>query len=149
MGHSERGAAGLPGRTPAPWRERTRQAACAATCCVAMAAWGLLGPAHALAGSGVFCSSCVLSVHAHHIGNFRSHFYETETWNSDGKGVGSCSGVGSSGGSYVNVACHGDATGYNEVYCTACNGDTNWYSIMENNSNHGYTSVFTGWESYA
>gem|GEM_PF-6608117 len=112
-----------------------------------MAVAGLVGPTSALAGSGVFCSSCSLSSHQHHIGNFRGYFLETETWNSDGKGVGSCSGVGSSSGAYKHVACHGDATGYNEVYCTACNGDVNAYSIMEDNSQ--YNSVFTGWEWYS
>jgi hypothetical protein len=117
--------------------------------CVAALMAGLLGPSRALAGSGVFCSYCDLNAHTHDLGNFRGYFYETETWNSDGKGVGSCSGVGTSGGSYANVACHGDASGYNEVYCTGCNGDRNWWAIMENNSNHGYNSVFTGWEWYA
>jgi hypothetical protein len=128
---------------------RSRPYALAAAVAAAALAAGLLAPGSASAGAGVYCSSCALSVHAHHIGNFRGYFLETETWNSDGKGVGSCAGVGTSGGSYYNVACHGDASGYNEVYCTGCNGDTNAYSIMEDNSNHGYSSVFTGWEYYA
>jgi hypothetical protein len=106
-------------------------------------------PAPARAGAGDFCSYCDLNPHAAHVGNYRSYFYETESWNSDGKGVGSCTGVGSSSGSFANVACHADASGYNEVYCTGCNGYRGWWSIVENNSNHGYNSVFTGWESYA
>ncbi|HXR29132.1 MAG TPA: hypothetical protein VN772_06085 [Solirubrobacteraceae bacterium] len=122
-------------------------AALAGVVCTALLALALLTPGRALAGAGVFCSWCDLNPHAHAIGNFRGHFYETETWNSDGKGVGSCSGVGTSGGSYANVACHGDASGYNEVYCTGCNGDTNWWAIMQDNSI--YNSVFSGWEWYA
>ena len=106
MGIREHCAACPRGYAAAPRRRNGRLAACAAACCLVMVTWGLFGPARALAGSGVFCSSCVLSVDAHYIGNFRGHFYETETWNSDGKGVGSCSGVGTSGGSYANVACH-------------------------------------------
>src|SRR5271157_4912423 len=147
MGKCESLAAGAGGARPLRAMDRPR-AILAAVACTA-AAIGLLAPAGALAGSGIFCSSCGLSVHKHHIGNFRGYFLETETWNSDGRGVGSCSGVGSSGGSYVNVACHGDAGGYNEVYCTACNGDINAYSIMEDDSSHGYSSVFTGWEYFA
>jgi len=108
-----------------------------------------LHPAPARAGAGNFCSYCDLNAHSAHVGNYRGYFYETESWNSDGKGVGSCTGVGTSGGSFANVACHGDASGYNEVYCTGCNGYKGWWSIVENNSNHGYNSVFTGWESYA
>jgi hypothetical protein len=108
-----------------------------------------LHPATALAGSGVFCSYCDLNAHEAHVGNYRGYFYETESWNADGKGVGSCTGVGSSGGTFANVACHSDASGYNEVYCTGCNGYKGRWSIVENNSNHGYNSVFTGWESYA
>jgi hypothetical protein len=72
--------------------------------------------------------------------------YETEGWNSDAKGVGSCTGDLYT--SWNHIACHGDASGYNEVYCTSCNGDNGYYAAVENNSNHGYTSVFTGWEWY-
>jgi hypothetical protein len=149
MGKCETRTPGSPSRA-LPGRKSARMVlAAVAAACVASITMGFAGPAPALAGSGNFCTSCDLNAHSHDIGNYRGHFYETETWNSDGKGVGSCSGVGTSGGSYATVACHGDASGYNEVYCTACNGDTNWYAIMENNSNHGYNSVFTGWEWYA
>jgi hypothetical protein len=131
-------------------RGRGRLTAAVAALAVAgaiLAGW--LVPATASAGSGVFCSWCDLNPGGRSVGNYRGYFYETETWNSDGKGVGSCSGVGTSGGSYANVACHGDAGGYNEVYCTGCNGYRGWWAIMSNNSNHGYNSVFTGWEWFA
>lgn len=127
---------------------RRMLAALIAATFVALVVGGLLGPARALAGSGDFCVSCDLNAHTAHVGNYRSHWYETESWNSDGKGVGSCTGVGEGAAYYENIACHGDASGYNEVYCTACNGDIDWWSIVENNSNHGYNSVFTGWEWY-
>jgi hypothetical protein len=115
----------------------------------ALVVTGLWGPHTAFAGAGDFCSWCDLGPHAVHVGNYRTRFIETESWNSDGKGVGSCTGVGTSRGSFAVVACHGDATGYNEVYCTGCNGAQRWYSLLENDSNHGYNSVFTGWEDYA
>ncbi len=129
-----------------PRRGRMLAALVAAACTFGVTA---TTPGTANAGSGDFCSYCDLGSGAHSVGNFRGYFYETETWNSDGKGVGSCSGVGTSGGSYATVACHGDAGGYNEVYCTGCNGDREWWALMSNNSNHRYNSVFTGWEWYA
>jgi hypothetical protein len=123
--------------------------AAAAATLLALVLAGLVLPARAAAGAGDFCSYCDLNPHAVHVGNFRSRFIETESWNSDGKGVGSCTGVGTSAGAFVAVACHGDATGYNEVYCTTCNGVQNRYSLLENDSTHGYNSVFTGWEDFA
>lgn len=134
-----------PGAAP---RARRMLAACLVAIGCATVTIAATAP-NAVAGSGVFCSYCDLGRGGHTIGNFRGRFYETESWNSDGKGVGSCSGVGTSGGSYATDACHGDASGYNEVYCTGCNGDVEWWAITSNNSNHGYNSVFTGWEWYA
>jgi len=138
-----------PGRALARDGRRGAAGALAVLALSMMLIAGGLDPARARAGAGDFCSYCDLNAHATHVGNYRSYFYETESWNSDGKGVGSCTGVGTSSGSFANVACHADATGYNEVYCTGCNGYGGWWSIVENNSNHGYNSVFTGWESYA
>jgi hypothetical protein len=118
--------------------------------CVAIALGiAALAPSPASAGAGDWCSWCDLGPGARSVGNYRGTFYETESWNSDGKGVGSCTGVGTSSGSFAIVACHGDSTGYNEVYCTACNGAHGWWALMANNSNHGYNSVFTGWEWFA
>ena len=77
---------------------RGRLTAAAAALAVAgaiLAGW--LIPATASAGSGVFCSWCDLNPGGRVVGNYRGYFYETETWNSDGKGVGSCTGVGTSG----------------------------------------------------
>jgi hypothetical protein len=116
---------------------------------LALLGGALFGPSTAVAGSGNFCTACVVKPHNMRVGNFRGTWIETETWNSDGKGVGSCTGVGNGAGSWANIVCHGDATGYNEVYCTGCNGYHNSYAQLENNSNHGYTSVFTGWEWYS
>jgi hypothetical protein len=101
----------------------------------------------AQAGSGVYCSWCDLNSGGKAVGNYRGYWYETESWNSDAKGVGSCTGIGNSSGSFSSDACHGDGSGYNEVY----DGPTGWsgYAIMENDSNHGYNSVFSGWEWYA
>ncbi len=112
-------------------------AACALT--------ALLGAVPAQAGSGVYCSWCDLNPGGKAVGNYRGYWYETEAWNSDGKGLGSCTGIGNGGGWY-SVACHGDASGYNEVYDA---GITGWsgYAMMSDNS--PYNSVFSGWEYFA
>jgi hypothetical protein len=97
----------------------------------------------AQAGSRDFCSwydlnpyvtaSCEYDPH--------SHIYEVETWNSDGKGVGSCASAESGG--RVCSAAYG--SGYDEAYCKAsCNGQSGRPYVTNNNPQ--YNSVFTGWD---
>ena len=107
----------------------------------AMAAFG--SPA-ALAGSGDFCSWASLSPGAACFGGYHGSFVELEGWNSDGKGVGSCVGVYNGGVKGEN--CVGDASGYDETYCTtSCAGKAGDGFVQDNSP---YNSVFTGWASW-
>lgn len=103
-------------------------------------------PCSAFAGSGDYCSSCLLKPYSTHVGNERPSWIETESWNSNGEGVGSCTGVGEGGGYWEGIRCVGDiSSGYDEVYCyERCKGIVGYHAQMEDNSK--YTAYFTGWE---
>jgi hypothetical protein len=112
-----------------------------ASCLCVVGSGSVLAPA-AQAGAGNFCewytlkpgyvASCMYGPH--------SYYYEVETWNSDGKGLGSCASVGS--GSVCSTAF---GSGYNEAYCkSSCRGQSGQGYV--GNNNPSYTSVFTGWE---
>jgi hypothetical protein len=124
---------------------RTTLVGAVAAICLALPA--LVGAAAfapaAQAGSGDFCvdydlnpgvaASCEYDPH--------SHIYEVETWNTDGKGVGSCASA-ESGGSVCSAAY---GSGYDEAYCKAsCNGQSGRPYVT--NHNPQYNSVFTGWD---
>jgi hypothetical protein len=108
----------------------------------------LLSASSALGASGDFCGpSHYLAPHAECIHQYGSPYHQTETWNSNGEGVGSCAAVGSSDGiEWYNHACVGDIkSGYDEVYC-ACGGDYG-YGIVYDNS--PYYAYFTGWGDWS
>ena len=114
--------------------------------CGSLTTVGLVAAPVAQAGSGNFCTSADLNPgKTCYGGEYHGHFYETEGWNSDGKGVGSCVGTDYE---YVRGEnCVNDGSGYDEVYCTSsCNG-TIGYGFVEDNG--PYNSVFTGWASWA
>jgi hypothetical protein len=98
----------------------------------------------AFAGSGDFCTYYDLNPGAACYGEYHASNSEVEGWNSDAKGVGSCAGVYN--GSVKGEACVGDASGYDEVYCTAsCSGKAGDPFVEDNSP---YNSVFTGWASW-
>jgi hypothetical protein len=126
---------------------RTALIAVLAAICLAVPALGgaaVFAPvAHAEAGD--FCTdydlnpgdsaSCMYDPH--------SVIYEVETWNTDGKGVGSCASVGGGG----EVCSNAYGSGYDEAYCKAsCDGDSGTPYVT--NHNPEYNSVFTGWDDW-
>jgi hypothetical protein len=113
---------------------------------ICLAVPGMVGAAvfapDAHAGSGDFCTDTDLNPGESASCMYESHsyFYEVETWNTDGKGVGSCAKV-ESGGSTCSTAF---GSGYNEAYCkSSCDGGSGRAYVSNNNPS--YNSVFTGW----
>lgn len=73
-----------------------------------------------------------------------SDVIEVETWNTDGKGIGSCASV-ESGGRVCSTAY---GSGYDEAYCKeSCDGQYGRPYVT--NHNPQYNSVFTGWDYWA
>jgi hypothetical protein len=124
---------------------RTTLLALLAALCLAiptLVSAAVFAPTAAQAGSGDFCSDYDLNpgVAASCMYEPHSHFYEIETWNTDGKGVGSCASAGSGG----RACSEAFGSGYNEAYCkSSCNGQSGEAYVTNNNPT--YNSVFTGW----
>ena len=107
-------------------------------------------PASAYAGAGDYFKNGLLKPHYGYTSRtVRKTFKETESWNSNAEGVGSCTGVGNGVADWEGIVCVGDIRhGYDEVYCIVkCQGYAYTRAQLENDSSK-YASYFTGWEDY-
>lgn len=113
-----------------------------------------VAPASALAGSRDVegCTDVLLSssrVFCDNHKGFHEYYYEVESWNSNGEGVGSCAGVSSELGRFeYGYHCVGDVpSGFDEAYCLKkCEGQSG-YGFVKLNS--VYASYFTVWVWWA
>ena len=121
----------------------------------AMIVSALAAPAPALAGSRDIegCTDVYLTPSAPFCDNtkgYHEYYYEVESWNTNGEGVGSCAGVGSSLGiEEYGWHCVGEIpSGYDESYCIQkCEGLAGYGFVNDNSS--VYASYFTGWVWWA
>lgn len=114
----------------------------------------LVAPSAAFAGSGEPCKDFKLEPNQFCYNPYGKHesFNETESWNSNGSGHASCTGVfgiGSEGGvNFKEIKCSTNGTGYREIYCTTkCKGLKGY--AFAGNFKSGSTSVFTAWADWS
>lgn len=113
----------------------------------------LVAPSAAFAETGEPCKDVELksgglcfNESGHH-----NSFIETESWNSNGTGHGSCTGVLGFNSKEVNIKeikCSTNGSGYREVYCTTkCKGLEGYAYVWNRES--GSTSFFTAWANWS
>lgn len=108
---------------------------------------GLPSVAHAEVGARDFCQNYKLQPAntCSPSGSSEPYFYEGESWNSTGEGVGSCVGILLE--VVPNWTCTGDGGTYDEVYCkSSCEGETGWAVAHDHSATKA--SNFTGWGKY-
>lgn len=143
-----------PRRTQRPYgrdvRRRLMLTIVGSVCLLSLAGLGsAIGPSVAYGNATEFCQGCVLKP-GYGVEWYSEHYIlEMESWNSDGKGFGSCiASVNSISNQIQGEACSTPVgKGYNEAYCKSACHDKWGYAWVGNNS--PYTSVFTGWEDYS
>jgi hypothetical protein len=121
------------------------QVMCCAAVCLGLAA---MIPASASAAARDFCVNVKLGPGGTcgDYGSAESSYGETESWNSSGEGVGSCAGVNDEG--VPAWSCTGDASGYDEAYCTgSCANHPGWAVAHDHSATK--SSNFTSWGSYS
>jgi hypothetical protein len=117
----------------------------------------LLGvPAAALADANEWLTDAPLNANAGTTSGLGEQFYaplETETWNTDSKGIGNCTGIDTQGNVWIEYTCTNTvSSGVDQSTCSfGCLGA--WYNapdwVEAGASNHSaYNSVFTAWISY-